>query len=91
MDNATPDTTPAHKPRGRPASGKPALKGRLKSEPVEAQGQVTPLRRAALVRLLSEQLVVLDDAQQVDGHSRARWQLGRIMRELVTRYEIENE
>ncbi len=64
---------------------------RLKSEPVEAQGQVTPLRRAALVRLLSEQLVVLDDAQQVDGHSRARWQLGRIMRELVTRYGIENE
>ena len=100
MDNATPDTTPAHKPRGRPASGKPALtaaqrqrayRQRLKSEPVEAQGQVTPLRRAALVRLLSEQLVVLDDAQQVDEHSRARWQLGRIMRELVTRYGIENE
>ena len=101
MDNATPDTTPAPKPRGRPASGTPALtaaqrqrayRQRLKSAPIEAAGQIKPLGRVALVRLLGEQLVVLDDkAASAEDSSRARWQLGRIMRELVTRYGIENE
>lgn len=100
MDNA-PDTTPAPTPkrRGRPATGtaqtaaqrQREYRQRLKRAPVEAQGQIKPLGRVALVKMLSEQLVTLDDAQQVDGHSRARWQLGRIMRELATRYGIENE
>ena len=100
MDNA-PDTTPAPTPkrRGRPATGtaltaaqrQRAYRQRLKAAPVEAQGQVTPLGRVALVKMLGEQLVVLDDAQQVDGHSRARWNIARIMREIVTRYGIENE
>jgi hypothetical protein len=100
MDNA-PDTTPAPtpKPRGRPATGKAQTaaqrqreyRQRLKAAPHDAAGQIKPLGRVALVKLLNEQLVTLEDAQQVDGHSRARWQLGRIMCELVTRYGIELE
>ena len=100
MDNA-PDSTPATpKPRGRPATGKAQTaaqrqreyRQRLKAAPYEARGQIKPLGRVALVRLLNEQLVVLEDkAASAEDKSLARWQLGRIMREIVTRYGIENE
>lgn len=99
MDNA-PDTAPAPKRRGRPATGtaltaaqrQREYRQRVKAAPIEAAGQIKPLGRVALVKLLNEQLVVLEDnAASAEDSSRARWQLGRIMRELVARYGIELE
>lgn len=101
MDNA-PDTTPAPTPkrRGRPATGtaqtaaqrQREYRQRLKRAPVEAQGQIKPLGRVALVRLLNEGFATLEDASQdAHTHDLARWQVQRIMRELITRYDIKPE
>lgn len=102
MDNA-PDTTPAPTPkrRGRPATGGTAqtaaqrqreYRQRLKAAPVEAQGQIKPLGRVALVRMLNESFATLDDAgQDANTYDLARWQVQRIMRELITRYDIKPE
>lgn len=94
------DTADTAKPRGRPASDKPTLtaaerqrayRQRLKDQPVEAQGQIRPLGRVALVRALSANFAALEDAGRVGDHELARWDIARIMRELATRYGIKPE
>lgn len=98
MSEAAADTTPVSRPRGRPVGDKPALtaaerqrayRQRLKQAPVKAQGQVRPLGRVALVKMLNDDLAILDAGVPVEDIDRAQWNVGRILRELATRYRID--
>ena len=95
--NEAADTTPAPRPRGRPVGKKPAqtaaqrqraYRQRLKQEPIKAQGQVEPLGRVALVKMLNDDLATLDAGGAIEDIDRAQWNVGRILKELATRYRI---
>lgn len=49
-----------------------------------------PLGRVELVKMLGEDLAILDAKGPVEDIDRARWNVGRIMVELITRYGIDS-
>ena len=93
-----PRTAPAHPTPGQPAPAKPpicaakrqrAYRYRTKRAAIQAIGDEASASRVALLALLVNTMAALDDQTTKSMHSACRNTARRVIREIVTRYDIK--